>query len=94
MQGKPSKACFRTTRGSDATDDVHSCYFSEGVFRDALNELEKHIGSDYLEEAEENIAAELEEHPPIEQYIRPILLLMEKYPLADWGMPGELVYLL
>ena len=36
MQEKPSKACFRTTRGLDAADAVHSCFFSEGVFRGAL----------------------------------------------------------
>ena len=36
MQEKPSKACFRTTRGVDAADAVHSCFFSEGGFRDVL----------------------------------------------------------
>ncbi len=36
MQEKPSKACFHTTRGLDAADAVHSCFFSEGVFRGAL----------------------------------------------------------
>ena len=35
MQEKPSKACFRTTRGLDAADAVHSCFSSEGVFRGA-----------------------------------------------------------
>ena len=38
MQEKPSKACFRTTRGLDAADAVHSCFFSEGVFRGALKD--------------------------------------------------------
>ena len=38
MQEKPSKACFRTTRGLDAADAVHRCFFSEGVFRGALDE--------------------------------------------------------
>ena len=36
MQEKPSKACFRTLRGLDAADAVHSCFFSEWVFRGAL----------------------------------------------------------
>ena len=37
MQEKPSKACFRTTRGLDAADAVHRCFFSERVFRGAHN---------------------------------------------------------
>ncbi|MBQ6945952.1 MAG: hypothetical protein IJN43_16760, partial [Ruminococcus sp.] len=30
------KACCRTPREVDAADVVHSCFFSKGVFRDAL----------------------------------------------------------
>ena len=40
MQEKPSKACFRTPRGIDTAYAVHSCFFSEGVFRDALKLME------------------------------------------------------
>ncbi len=39
MQGKPSKACCRPTRWLDTADAVHSCFFSEGVFRGAHNIL-------------------------------------------------------
>ncbi len=41
MKEKPSTACFRTTRGLDAADAVHSCFFSEGVFRGAHNTNER-----------------------------------------------------
>ena len=40
MQEKPSKACFRTSRGLDAADAVHSCFSSEGVFRGAHNNFD------------------------------------------------------
>ena len=43
MQEKPSKACFRTTRGLDAADAVHSYFFSEGVFRGALDIIASHL---------------------------------------------------
>ena len=37
LQEKLPKACFRTPREVDEADVVHSCFFSKGVFRDALN---------------------------------------------------------
>ena len=37
LQGNLPKACCRTPREVDEADDVHSCFFSKGVFKDALN---------------------------------------------------------
>ena len=37
LQGNLPKACFRTPREVDEASAVHSCFFSKGVFRDALN---------------------------------------------------------
>ena len=37
LQGNLPQACCRTPREVDEADDVHSCFFSKGVFRDALN---------------------------------------------------------
>ena len=36
---KPTEACCRTPMEVDEADDVHSCFFSKGVFRDALNSI-------------------------------------------------------
>ncbi len=36
LQGNLPKACCRTPREVDEADDVHSCFFSKRVFRDAL----------------------------------------------------------
>ena len=39
MQGNLPKACCRTPREVDAAADVHICFFSKGVFRDALKTI-------------------------------------------------------
>ena len=43
MQGNLPQACCRTPREVDEADDVHSCFFPKGVFRDALNIFHKNV---------------------------------------------------
>ena len=40
MHGVSLQACCRTARGIDAAYAVHSCFFSEGVFRGAHNNFD------------------------------------------------------
>ena len=44
MQGNLPQACCRTPREVDAADVVHSCFFSKGVFRDALKSIQEVTG--------------------------------------------------
>ena len=45
LQGNLPKACCRTPREVDAADVVHSCFFSKGVFRDALKIVDDKINT-------------------------------------------------
>jgi len=59
-----------------------------------FDELETHIGSDWIEDYEDDLVSALEPRSDKESFIEPVFLLLEKYPLADWGMPGALAQFL
>ncbi len=59
-----------------------------------FRELETHVGGDWIEDYEENLVSALETRADKESYIESVFLLLEKYPLADWGMPGALAHFL
>lgn len=62
------------------------------ILKEKIKGLEKFTGADDLNYMEEEIAELLERSPDKEKYIPDILKLMEKNPLADWGLPGALVH--
>lgn len=59
-----------------------------------FRELETHVGDDWIEDYEENLVSALETRADKESFIEPVFLLLERYPLADWGMPGALAQFL
>lgn len=68
---------------------------AEDIIEKAFAELEANIDQDelYLADYQTALVQQLENCDP-EKYIRRVFGLFEKYPSADWGMPGELVHYL
>lgn len=62
--------------------------------RQLFDELENHVGDDWIEDYEEELVNVLETRTDKERFIEPIFALLEKYPLADWGIPGALAHFL
>ena len=62
--------------------------------RRLFDELEDHIGDDWIEDYEDELVNALEARTDKERFIEPIFALPEKYPLADWGIPGALAHFL
>ena len=61
------------------------------MYDDIINEIEALVGSDYFEyDSEEKINALRECSAGIEA-VAPLLQIMERHPLDDFGMPGEMV---
>lgn len=60
--------------------------------RKLFDELEQHVGDDWIEDYEERLVGALEARADKEAFIEPIFALLEKYPLADWGIPGALAH--
>lgn len=56
-----------------------------------FDELESHIGDEIMYDYEDRIVQAIENESDKESYITLIYSFMEKYPLVDWGMPGEFV---
>lgn len=55
-----------------------------------FTQLENQLNNDNFEEIQEKAASELLKNYSADELLEPIFKLMEKYPLADWGMPGAL----
>ena len=57
-----------------------------------LEELENLVGSDDFESGSEKIIDQLQEAGADEDIIPLLLQIMERHPLADFGMPGAMVH--
>lgn len=69
---------------------------STNSVEEAFAKLEENIELDdlFLSEFQENLIEQLNNSSSDEKYLNRIFELFEKYPGADWGMPGELVHYL
>lgn len=57
-----------------------------------IEELESHVGTDEFEEIMERCMMRLEEENAGIEAVEPLLQLMERHPLDDFGMPGAIVH--
>ena len=57
-----------------------------------VKEMEEQIDSDDFEEVQENCMHEIEETNLGIDAVEPLLSLMERHPLSDFGMPGAIVH--
>lgn len=57
-----------------------------------VNEIENNIGSDDFEYIMEENISKLEEQGAGIEAVEPLLKLMERHPLEDFGMPGAIVH--
>lgn len=57
-----------------------------------VNEIESNIGSDDFEYIMEKNISKLEEQGAEIEAVEPLLKLMERHPLEDFGMPGAIVH--
>ena len=57
-----------------------------------IKEMEERIDSDDFEEVQENCMYEIEEANLGIDAVEPLLLLMERHPLSDFGIPGAIVH--
>lgn len=57
-----------------------------------IKEMEEHIDSDDYEEVQEKCIYEIEEANLGIDAVEPLLSLMERHPLSDFGMPGAIVH--
>lgn len=62
------------------------------TLEELIKEMEEHIDSDDYEEVQENYMYEIEEANLGINAVEPLLLLMERHPLSDFGMPGAIVH--
>lgn len=62
------------------------------IIKEKIKELEKFADTDDLEYQEYQVCDLLEKADCKEKYIPCILEIMEKNPLAEWGIPGSLVH--
>lgn len=59
---------------------------------DLLKRLEELVGTDDFEYESEDIMAQLEEEGAGFETVEPLLAIMERHPLDDFGMPGAMVH--
>lgn len=57
-----------------------------------IKEMEEQIDGDNFEEVQENCMYDIEEANIGINAVEPLLLLMERHPLSDFGMPGAIVH--
>ena len=62
------------------------------TLEELIKEMEEQIDSDSFEEVLENCMFEIEEANLGIDAVEPLLLLMERHPLSDFGMPGAIVH--
>lgn len=62
------------------------------MLEDLIKKMEDNIDSDDFEMIEEECVEKLEEEGYGFEAVEPLLKLMERHPLADFGMPGAIVH--
>lgn len=62
------------------------------MIEEFIKEMEEQIDSDDFEEAQEKCILQIEEENLGISAVEPLLLLMERHPLNDFGMPGAIVH--
>ena len=62
------------------------------ALKELIKDMEAQIDSDCFEEVQENCMYEIEEANLGIDAVKPLLLLMERHPLSDFGMPGAIVH--
>lgn len=62
------------------------------ALEELIKQMEEQIDSDDFEEEQENCMFEIEEAGLGIDAVEPLLLLMERHPLSDFGMPGAIVH--
>lgn len=62
------------------------------MIEELIREMEEKIDGDDFEEAEENCIYQIEKDNLGISAVEPLLLLMERHPLSDFGMPGAIVH--
>lgn len=62
------------------------------MLEELIKKMEDHIGSDDFEQIEEECIEKVEESDLGLQAVEPLIKLMERYPLADFGVPGAIVH--
>ena len=62
------------------------------TLEEVIKEMEAHIDNDDFEEVQENCVYKIEEANLGINAVEPLLLLMERHPSSDFGMPGAIVH--
>ena len=62
------------------------------ALEELIKQMEEKIDSNDFEEVQENCMYEIEEANLGIEAIEPLLLLMERHPLSDFGLPGAIVH--
>lgn len=62
------------------------------MLNEIINEMESHVGEDDFEYIMELCMEKLEEINAGLEAVTPLLQLMERHPLDDFGMPGAIVH--
>lgn len=62
------------------------------MLQDLIKKMEEQIDSDRFEEIQEACMLSIEEAGIGIDAVEPLLLLMERHPLSDFGIPGAIVH--
>ncbi len=87
LQGKPLKAGCRPPRGLDAANAVHSCFFSEGVFRGYLKSTGNSISKSAVQRYASNLMESLHTLRMAQENFSAIMEETEKYKNVNFTEP-------
>lgn len=62
------------------------------MLEELIKEMENNIGRDDFEMIEDECVEKIEQLAPGTDAVEPLIKLIERHPLADFGMPGAIVH--